>query len=163
MDAQCDKIVIHRPLGLIGPPVPYFIHLFFSQIGQLPHDQRHGLSIDILEAMYKQKTLGPTCKHYFNHYRERLKRYGKVRERAAATILSIVAQQGRASESVLWEAYRKVKKRGANELGFSKLLADLECDWYLILDPHTNEYYFMVDVMRDWWSRWFRNPMSQRT
>ena len=76
-------------------------------------------------------------------------------------ILSTVARQQRASASVLWEVYRKAKKRGASELGFTELMADLECDWYLVLDPHTNEYFFMVDIMRDWWCRWFRAPKQQ--
>jgi hypothetical protein len=37
-------------------------------------------------------------------------------------------------------------------------LADLQCDWYLALDPNTNEYRFMLDVMRQWWQRWFGRP-----
>ncbi|UCE46318.1 MAG: hypothetical protein JSW47_11925 [Phycisphaerales bacterium] len=139
MDIQCDKQVIERLLAIIGQPVPYFIHLFFSQLGQLARNDRSPLTPETLELIYKQKILGPTCKHYFNHYRERLRRYGTVGERAAVAILSTVAQQRRASASVLWDVYRKIKKRGASELGFAELMADLECDWYLVLDPHTNE------------------------
>ncbi|MCH8219370.1 MAG: hypothetical protein IH892_21660, partial [Planctomycetes bacterium] len=148
-------------LDMIGPPVPYFVHLFFSQLGQLTQSDRQPLTLATLESVYEKKILGPTCKHYFNHYRERLKRYGTVGERTAVTILSIVARQQRASASVLWEVYRKAKKRGSSELGFTELMADLECDWYLVLDPHTNEYFFMVDIMRDWWCRWFRAPKKQ--
>lgn len=162
MDVQWDESVRKRLLELVGPPVPYFVHLFFSQLGQLSGQERHGLTVETLEAMYQKRILGPTCKHYFDHYRERLKRYGTVGERAAMAVLSTVAEQGRASDSVLWEVYRKARKRGTSELGFVELMADLECDWYLVLDPHTNEYYFMVAIMRDWWRRWFRAPKASR-
>ena len=161
MEVSCDEQVIRRLLDMIGPPVPYFVHLFFSQLGQLTQSDRQPLTLATLESVYEKKILGPTCKHYFNHYRERLKRYGTVGERTAVTILSTVARQQRASASVLWEVYRKAKKRGSSELGFTELMADLECDWYLVLDPHTNEYFFMVDIMRDWWCRWFRAPKKQ--
>ncbi len=156
MDIDFSGESRNRLLDLIGPPVPYFIHLFFSQLGQLPSKQRHGLTVDGLDQIYRDRILGPTCKHYFDHYRVRLKRYGAVGERAALAILSTVAEQGRASTSVLWEVYRKARKKGVTELGYCELMADLECDWYLMLDPHTNEYFFMVSVMRDWWRRWFR-------
>jgi hypothetical protein len=158
MEVKLDASTCERLLELIGPPVPYFIHLLFSQLGQLPQARRHPLTIETLEEVYQKRILGPTCKHYFDHYRGRLKRYGTVGERTAVAVLSTVAQQGRVSDSVLWEVYRKTKKRGASELGFTELMADLECDWYLVLDPHTNEYFFMVNIMGDWWRRWFRAP-----
>ena len=62
---------------------------------------------------------------------------------------------GRVAVSGLYDAYRKSRGRGAGQTEFDELLADLECDWYVSLDPQTNEYYFMVDVMRDWWRRWY--------
>jgi len=65
------------------------------------------------------------------------------------------APLGRVSGSSLYDLYRKARGRGAAEMEFDELLADLECDWYLCLDPRTNEYYFMVNVMRDWWQRWY--------
>ena len=39
-----------------------------------------------------------------------------------------------------------------------ELMADLECDWYLVLDTRTNEYHFMLILMRDWWRRWYGSP-----
>ncbi len=41
---------------------------------------------------------------------------------------------------------------------FNELMADLECDWYLVLDTRTNEYHFLLHVMRDWWRRWYGPP-----
>ncbi len=45
--------------------------------------------------------------------------------------------------------------RGASEQGFDDLMADLEYDWYLRLDPDTNEFYFRLKIMQDWWRRWY--------
>ena len=73
-------------------------------------------------------------------------------------VLRSVASQGRVSASALYDAYAKASKRGASERDFNELMADLECEWYLVLDTGTNEYYFMVNVMRDWWQRWYGSP-----
>lgn len=162
MDIDCTSEVKDKLMELVGPSVPYFIHLFFSQLGQLPAAQRRRLTVAMVEKTYRDRILGPTCKHYFDHYRDRLRRYGKLGERAALAILSTVTEQERVSTSVLREVYRKTRKRGASELGYCELMADLECDWYLVLDPHTNEYFFMVTVMRDWWRRWFHAPKSSQ-
>jgi len=156
MEVQADDAVTSRMLELIGPPVPYFIHLLFSQLGQLPADRRRPLTIATLNEVYQGRLLGPTCKHYFNHYCDRLKRYGEPRQRAAMAVLSAVAQQQRVSDSVLRAIYRKARRRGASDTDFDQLMGDLECEWYLVLDPNTNEYHFMINIMGDWWRRWFR-------
>jgi len=141
---------------LIGPPVPYFVHLLFSQLGQLPPARRRPLTVATLDEVYQRRLLGPTCKHYFDHYCDRLQRYGEARRRAAMAILSAVAQQKRISDSALRDIYRKARKRGAGDADFDQLMGDLECDWYLALDPNTNEYFFMINIIGDWWRRWFR-------
>jgi hypothetical protein len=143
-------------LGLIGPPVPYFIHLLFSELGQLPPAQRQPCTLEALEATYRERVLGPACKHYFDHYQTRLARYGKPVERAAAAVLSAIAEapSGRVGATALYETYRRARGRKADEGEFDELLADLECDWYVVLDNTTNEYHFMLSVMRDWWRRW---------
>jgi hypothetical protein len=156
MHVHADDVVLSRLRELIGSPVPYFVHLFFSQLGQLPAVRRSPLTLATLDEVYEKRVLGPTCKHYFDHYCERLKRYGQTGRRAALAILTTVAQQERVSDSILRDVYSKALKRGASDLGFDQLMANLECDWYLILDPHTNEYFFMINVIGDWWRRWFR-------
>jgi len=144
-------------LALIGPPVPYFIHLLFSELGQLPPHKREVLTYETLEATYRERVLGPACKRYFDHYETRLARYGGKRvERAAVAVLSAIAEAPfqRVGATALYETYRRARGRDADEREFDELLADLECDWYVILDPTTNEYHFMLSVMRDWWRRW---------
>ena len=156
-------------LALIGPPVPYFIHLLFSQLGQLPPHQRQPLTYDALEATYRERVLGPACKRYFDHYEIRLARYGRPVERAAVAVLSAIAEAplDRVGASALYETYRRTRGRDADEREFDELLADLECDWYVVLDPTTNEYHFMLSVMRDWWRRWHgtrrRSPRREGT
>jgi len=154
--------LVDRILELIGPPVPFFVHMLFSQLGQLPATARQPLHIGALDEVYRSRVLGPTCRQYFDHHRERLKRYGKSREKSAVAILSIVAEKGRVSDSVLYDVYKNAKGRGASERGFSELLADLECDWYLVLDPQTNEFFFIGDEIRDWWRQWHRPPKGRR-
>jgi hypothetical protein len=157
LDVCLKQDLMDRMLDLIGPPVPYFIHLFFSQLGQLPKRGREQLTLETLNEVYQQRILGPTCKHYFDHYRDRLGRYGRPRERAAMAVLRSIAQAPRArvSHSTLFDVYRNTRGREANDLEFNELMADLECDWYVSLDVTTNEYFFAVNVMRDWWNRWY--------
>ncbi len=144
-------------LALIGPPVPYFIHLFFSQLGQLPPADRDPLTAAKLHEVYRKRILGPTCKKYFDHFRQRLGRYGPRAEKAAIRVLRAVAlsERGRVGAAALYDEYRGSRKRDANELEFQEMMADLECEWYLALDPRTNEYHFLLDVVRDWWRRWY--------
>jgi hypothetical protein len=140
---------------LIGAPVPYFIHIFFSQLGQMPTSKRGSLTIADLEHVYGERVLGPTCRNYFDHYSNRLKRYGAAGQKAAQAILRSVAGRERISRPALFDIYRRAQGRGASEQGFDDIMADLEYDWYLRLDPDTNEFYFRLKIMQDWWRRWY--------
>ena len=140
---------------LVGAPVPYFIHVFFSQLGQMPRSERSSVTISDLERVYRERVLGPTCRNYFDHYSTRLKRYGAAGQKAAQAILRSVAGRGRISRPALFDIYRKAQGRGASEQGFDDIMADLEYDWYLRLDPDTNEFYFRLKIMQDWWRRWY--------
>jgi hypothetical protein len=144
-------------LGLIGSPVPYFIHLFFSQLGLLSASRRVALDNGALDATYRSRLLGPTCKSYFDHYSTRLKRLGKPGEKAAIAMLRAVAAapQKRVSLSALYDIYRKTRGRGFSDEEFNRILGELEHDWYLVLDSSTNEYHFLIKIMHDWWNRWY--------
>lgn len=164
MDVGLSDPVVERILDLTSPHVPYFIHLMFSQLGQLSRSHRTPLTVAVLDDVYRRHVLGPSCKHYFDHYRSRLGRYGKPLERSAVAVLSAVADAPleRIGSGALYDIYQGARGRGATEAEFDELLADLECDWYLTLDPRTNEYFFMVGVMRDWWRRWFGSAPRRR-
>lgn len=148
---------------MIGAPVPYFIHIFFSQLGQLPRTQKRAISIMTLERVYQDRVLGATCKYYFDHYSSRLiKRYGMTGEKSAKAILRAVADKDRISRPALYDIYRKSRGRPASDLDFDDMMADLELDWYLRLDPDTNEFYFRLKVMQDWWRRWYPAATRKR-
>ena len=152
-------------LELIGLPVPYFLHLFFSQLAVLPLSERRALKKETLDSIYRKRVLGPSCKQYFEHYRARLrKRYGASGEKAALALLGAVAgsPRGLVSRSALYDFYRKARGKCASDGDFDGILGDLESDWYLVLDTNTNEYHFMLNIMRDWWLRWFPASTSRR-
>jgi uncharacterized protein len=148
-------------LELIGAPVPYFIHIFVSQLAQLPSAQKMTLTAADLKRIYADRLLGPTCRHYFDHYSIRLKRYGKTGEKAGLAMLRSVACQERISRPVLYDIYKKCRGKGASYQEFDELMSDLECDWYLRLDSDTNEFYFRLKIMRDWWRRWYPEAVAK--
>src|SRR5262249_10330841 len=108
-----------------------------------------------LEQVYRERVLGPTCRHYFDHYSARLKRYGKTGAKAALAILRAVAAHNRISRPALYDIYRKARGKGANDQDFDELMADLEYYWYTRLHPDTTDFYFRLKVMQDWWRRWY--------
>lgn len=153
-----DDKILARLFDLIGAPVPYFIHIFTAQIAQAPLAERMAFTVADVERIYKERVLGPTCRHYFDHYSSRLRRYGKLGEKAALAVLRAVASHGRISRPALFDIYRKARGKGATYQAFDEVMADLECDWYLRLDTDTNEFYFRLRVMQDWWRRWYPMP-----
>ncbi len=143
---------------LITPPVPYFLQLFVSQIKLEEKLKDRELGREDVTEVYSRRVLGPTCRAYFDYYRQRLNRYGEKGQRAALTVLQEVAHAptGRVSDSALYDVYRRARGKGASSFEFSEIMADLESDWYLLLDPKTNEYAFLLQVMCDWWKRFSR-------
>lgn len=156
-----DPSLSAKLVELIGASVPYFIHIFFAQLSQLPRLEQTKLKPVDLDRIYAERVLGPTCRNYFDHYRTRLKRYGTGGQNAALAILRSVAGRERISRPALFDIYRKAHGRGANEHGFDDVMADLEYDWYLRLDPDTNEFYFRLKVMQDWWRRWYPSSVGK--
>lgn len=149
---------IHTFFDLVGPPVPYFIHLFVLQLRYEARLRGKALTPDDIREVYQRRLIGPTCHAYFDYFRQRLKRYGAPGQRAAIAILRALASAstGRVSDAILYDVYRKARKKGATDLEFREIMADLERDWYVSLDTTTNEYYFVMNVMRAWWNRFYR-------
>lgn len=157
-DLRFSKEAVHTVFDLLGPPVPYFIHLLVSQLILEPRLKGKEITSADIQDVYARRLLGPTCHKYFDYYRQRLKRYGAPGERAAIAMLREIAASpsGRVSESILYDVYRKARKKGDSDIEFREIMADLECDWYLTLDTATNEYYFFMNVMKAWWDRFYR-------
>lgn len=165
LDIEMSDDLHREALDLLGPRIPFFIHLLYSQIAQRPSAERHPLSSETLRAIYEKQLLGPAGREHFIHYLTRLRRYGKPRERAARALLDAVAfsPNGRVSANELYDVYRRCRGRRADAQEFDELMADLECECYLALDMATNEYFFLVKVMRDWWRRWCGGPRRGAT
>jgi len=147
-----------RVFELISPPVPYFLHLLVSQLILEEKLRDKALTPEDIDDVYQKRLIGPACRAYFEHYRQRLRRYGAGRERAAVAILQEIAQAttGRVSQSGLYDAYRRATGKSPSGLEFDEIMADLENDWYVVLDPPTNEYYYLLSTMKDWWKRYYR-------
>ena len=62
LEIDCNVSVCRAILTLIGPAVPYFIHLFFSQLALAPASDRQPLTMKTLDRVYNQRILGPTSK-----------------------------------------------------------------------------------------------------
>ena len=149
---------------LVSPPVPYFVHLFVSQIRMEEKLRNKELGANEVSEVYRRRILGPTCRAYFDYYRQRLNRYGEPGRRAALAVLQEAAHAptDRVSNSMLYDVYRRARGRGATSFEFDEIMADLESDWYLVLDSRTNEYGFLLNVMRDWWKRFYRTVDAKR-
>ena len=70
-------------------------------------------------------------------------------------ILRAVADRCRVPRLALYDIYAKAYGQTASEEGFDELMADLEYESYLRLQPATNEFQFLLKVMQDWWRRWY--------
>jgi hypothetical protein len=158
-DLDFSSEAIDMIFELIGPPVPYFIHLLVSQIMLETDLTGKALSPEDVKNVYHKRLLGPTCRSYFEFYRQRLKNYGGPAERAAVAVLQKIAATptGRVAESQLFETYKKTRKKGRSDMEFREIMADLECDWYISLDTKTNEYFFLMEIMKAWWNRFYRS------
>jgi hypothetical protein len=110
-----------------------------------------------VESVYSKRLTGPSCRAYLEYFRQRLRRYEPPLERAATAVLQHIAESryGRVAESPLFEVYKKARGKGATELEFREILADLECDLYVSLDTTTNEYFFQMEIMKAWWRRFY--------
>lgn len=153
-----------RAFELISPPVPYFLHLLVSQLILEEKLRTKALSPQDIDEVYQKRLVGPACRSHFEHYRQRLRRYGADRERAAMAILQDIAQAttSRVSQSGLYDTYRRARGKGASALEFDEIMADLENDWYVVLEPATNEYHYLLSTMKDWWKRYYRTFRAKK-
>ncbi len=157
-DLEVSEDTIERMLVLIGQPVPYFIQLFFSNIGQNKTSGMTALTVDFIDQIYKERLMGRLCKRYFDQYRRRLEKYFPEQETIVINILVAVAiSENGLISSQLYNIYQEVRGDKADSIEFCELLADLECDWYLELNDDDESYSFYMSIMGDWWKRWYRH------
>lgn len=140
--------VVDRILNLASP-VPYFIQLLISEIKR-HHDG--DLTPEIVEKIYRERILGPTCRFYFEYYEERLREYGTINEKCAKAIIVELSKAGKLTREELYNIFELTAKRGDASM-FDQLMSDLEMDFYIKPDSD-KRYSFTSKILSDWWLRW---------
>ncbi len=144
-----DVEIMEKILNLIGSPVPYFIQLMISETKRY----RDGdLTPQIIEKIYNERILGPTCRFYFEYYEDRLKEYGTVNESGARAIITELSKAGTLTRDELYNIFMLATKSD-NRSMFDNLMNDLEMDFYIKLGSG-NKYSFLSKILSDWWLRW---------
>ncbi|GAB6139805.1 ATP-binding protein [Methylosoma difficile] len=141
-------------LELIGPPVPYFLQILFSETRKACEDEQVQACPEMIARIYREKVLGEDCKTYFDHYYSRFRLYyPRHLEVAAKHILRELAQVGEMRRDACQQFYREAvgDKFDTNE--FAGMMADLEYEFYVAFDADQRVYRFACKLLRDWWLR----------
>ena len=152
-DTPLPVAVRKKVLQLIGTRVPYFLQIMFSEIAKASKERGIAPTPATVEALYRDTVLGVDCKTYFDHYYGRLRDYyDKQDEKAAKTILRMIANLGAVKRDACYQIYRK-ECDGADIERFNGLMANLENDFYVGFNARQNAYQFSCKLLRDWWLR----------
>ena len=110
-----------------------------------------------VEEIYQQRLLGGSCKTYFQHYYDRLRRYDPHEERAAKELLKEIAlaQPNGVPTARLRAIYQKVVGESAKADDFVRLRGDLENDFYIRRDEGQDAWRFASKILCDWWRRYY--------
>lgn len=150
LDAETRAVMI----DLIGPPIPYFLQILFSETRKACDDERAEPSAETVTRVYREKVLGEDCKTYFDHYYTRFRLYYPVHlERAAKSILRELAQAGEMTRDACHQLYRQAADDNADFDEFAGLMSDLEYEFYVEFNPDRRVYGFACKLLRDWWLR----------
>jgi len=140
--------------GLIGTPIPYFLQIIFSEIHKAYRIDGDQITQKKIEQIYSNKILGVDCKSYFDHYYGRLRDYyRKHEEKAAKRILRTLATERALKLDTCFQIYKKEAGDQATHDEFSRLMTNLENDYYIALNAETSMYEFACKLLRDWWLR----------
>ena len=142
--------IIDKILNLIGSPVPYFIQLLISETKRYNDDG--DLTPEIIESIYNERILGPTCRFYFEYYEDRLKEYDLISEKGAKVIITELSKAGSLTKDELYNIFVLATKSDESSK-FNELMNDLEMDFYIKFDAN-NKYSFLSKILSDWWLRW---------
>ncbi len=142
-------------LKLVGPPIPYFIQVFVSQIINNYSGRNDKASKKNISDIYEHEILGVTCKSYFQIYYDRLKHYNKINEKTAKMILKNLALSEEIRKTELYQIYLKETQKTSDIEGFNDLMSDLENDFYIKFVPGNESYIFFSKILKDWWRRYY--------
>ncbi|VVB86474.1 Uncharacterised protein [uncultured archaeon] len=142
--------IIDKILNLIGSPVPYFMQLLISEAKRYQHGN---LTPQIIENIYNERILGPTCRFYFEYYEDRLKEYGTINENGGKVIITELSKAGNLTRNELYNIFALATKSDESSK-FDELMNDLEMDFYIKFDADNKYYSFSSKILSDWWLRW---------
>jgi len=147
-----------KMLDLIGAPIPYFIQMFVAEIAtETTSGRARIVGPGRIEEIYHHRLLAASCKTYFQHYYDRLRRYDKAEELAAKAFLRdlALAHPDPLPAAQLRALYRKALGESATDDGFARLIGDLENDFYIRGRREDNAYAFASKILCDWWRRYY--------
>jgi uncharacterized protein len=142
-------------LELIGPGVPYFLQVLFSELRKTCEEEKTSVSTSLVQSVYRDKVLGENCKTYFDHYYSRFRLYYQPHlERAAKCILRELASAGMMSRDACYQLYREAVGKEKEDFDeFAGMMTDLEYEFYVAFNTETRFYQFACKILRDWWLR----------
>lgn len=141
-------------LTLIGPPVPYFLQVLFSETRKACEEAQSPASPEVITRIYREKVLGEDCKTYFDHYYTRFRLYYPPHlEAAAKHVLRELAQVGAMRRDACQQFYREAVGDTFDADEFAGMMADLEYEFYVAFDAEQRVYRFACKLLHDWWLR----------
>jgi hypothetical protein len=153
LSAACRR----RILELTGAPIPYFVQVFVSNVAAAKAHDRRPIGLRRLEAIYQDDVLGPASKGYFQHYYDRLSRLDKATEQAAKALLKelALAAPNPVARASLRAIYSQVLGEAGTDEEFSRLMAELENDFYIRCLTGPEGCAFASKILCDWWRRYY--------
>lgn len=146
---------VQAVLGRLDPAVPYWLTAMVWLLEQSPGRVRAISVADVGDA-YDNRLLGTEGRHYFEPFAERLRRDRPEFERPILRLLTELARSSADGGMTKPEMRELFEHELGASIGaeFDSTLADLESEFYLVVDEARTRYLFGLRVLRDWWLRW---------
>lgn len=154
---RVQKSVTDEIIKTIGASIPYFIQILVYEIlNEMRRQKKKTITKEIIKKAYREGVLGPASRTYFEHYFTRLKDYyDENSEHVAKRLILEVARLEKVNKSALFKLFRQASKGLLKDETFSRLMTDIENDFYVSFNPETKLYSFTTNVLRDWWLRYY--------
>lgn len=132
--------------SVVGQGVPFYLQLVTSHVVDAIRIEGASMNAEMVQAVYKEKILGPDCRTRFDHYRSRLKDYYEPDDETRARIILHILADGINHDE--GDVLDELKKYGLGAKG-EDVLAQLEIDYYL--ERRNGKVRFLHRILADWW------------
>ena len=146
---ECAPDMIYDKVG----GIPFFIKLLVKYVAEEIQEQSVTLSPDVINDAYHKKVLGLHGREYFRHYFTRLDYY---RELGFGIVAQIILDELAKREVIPLNELRQIffnATKSNNADKFNDLIARLENDFYIIIDPVSKKCKFHTRVLMDLWKK----------